>query len=187
MIQVPAKSLSEFFRHHTTSGMADLALENQATPVLLRDIERHPISGEILHLDFQRVDLGEVIKTTVPIAFHGADELTKNGLVLQTSLTEIGVQARAEALPEFLVVDVGQAHAGHPIHASDLQLPAGVQLTGDPAAVVASVTAPSVPAEVAAALDAEEAAHAQLAVSHGTASEEEAEEAEEAGAAVAGQ
>lgn len=185
MIQVPGKALQEFLRHHTPSAMAELSLNNQATPVLLREIERHPITGEIIHLDFRRVDLDETIKTTVPVAFHGADQLTQNGLVLQTNMAEVEVQARADALPEFLVVEVGQAHAGHPIHVSDLKLPAGVRVTADPTAVIASVTAPSVPAEVAAALDAEQTAHAQLVASHGTADEAEEAEAEDAEAAIA--
>jgi len=186
MIKVPARALQEFLRHHTTSGMAELALENQATPVLLRAIERNPVSGEIIHLDFQRVDLAEAIKATVPIAFHGAETLTRNGLVLQPQMTEIEVHSRADALPEVLIVDVSHARAGHPLHVSDLQLPAGVTTTLDATVPIAAVTAPSVPADVAAALDAEEFAHAELAASHGTAVDEEAEETEDLQAAAAG-
>lgn len=183
MIMVPARALREFLRHHTTSGMVDLSLESQSTPVLLRQIERHPISGEIMHLDFQRVDLGETIKATVPIAFHGADELMRNGLVLQPQVTEVEVQSRADALPEVLVVDVSHAQAGHPIHISDLQLPPGVRVTAETTATIAAVSGPSIPADVAAALNAEEAAHAELVASHGMA--EEAEEGEEVEAATA--
>lgn len=186
MIKVPARALGEFLRHHTTSGMVELALEDRATPVLLREIERNPVSGEIIHLDFQRVDLAETIKATVPIAFHGAETLTQNGLVLQPQMTEIEVHSRADALPEVLIVDVSHARAGHPLHVSDLQFPAGVTTTLDAAVTIAAVTAPSIPADVAAALDAEEVAHAELVASHGTAGDEEAEETDELQAAAAG-
>ena len=185
MIKVPARALREFLRHHTTSGMAELALDNQATPVLLRAIERNPVSGEIIHLEFQRVDLAETIKATVPIAFHGADVLMQEGLVLQPQMTEIEVHSRADALPEVIVVDVAHARVGHPIHVSDLQLPAGVTITADPGTTVAAVTAPSIPADIAAALDAEEATHAELVASHGTADESDGEEALELQAAAA--
>jgi large subunit ribosomal protein L25 len=165
--------------------VAELALDNQATPVLLRAIDRNPVSGEIIHLDFQRVDLAESIKATVPIAFHGADALMREGLILQPQMTEIEVHSRADALPEVIVVDVSHARAGHPLHVSDLQLPAGVTVTADATTTIAAVSTPSIPADVAAALDAEEVAHAELVASHGTADEADADEAENLEAAAA--
>jgi large subunit ribosomal protein L25 len=173
LIQVPARALQDFLRYHPASGIVDLALDNAATPAVIREIDRHPVTGEVIHLGLQRVDLGETIKASLPLAFTGEETLTGEGLVLERQLEKIEVHARADALPESLAVDVSHTNAGHSIRIGDLHLPAGVETSMSPDLPVATISTPSLPADVAAALDAEEIAHAELVASHGTADEEE--------------
>lgn len=185
-IKVNARAMDDFLRRHAASGIVDVELESRPTPALLREIDRDPISDKIIHLGFQRVDLRETIKATVPVTFSGEDELIGNDLVLQRQIENVQVVARAEALPEMITVDVSRAEAGHSIRIGDLEFPDGVEATMDPELPIASITHPSVPAEVEAALDAEELAHAELVASHAAeATEAEEETAEEAEAPAA--
>lgn len=182
-IKVQARALNEFLRHHTVGGIVDLALGSTGTmPALIRELDRDPLTGQVTHLGFQRVDLNETIKATVPLVFVGEEALIKNDLVFQRQTSEIEVHARADALPEAITIDVSTMKAGQSIRIGDLQLPDGVEPTADADLPVASVTLPSIPSEVGAALDAEIAAHAAQAAAHATEAEE-AEESEEAVAA----
>lgn len=184
-IKVQSKALTDFLRHHAASGVVDLALGTAgATPALIRELDRDPITGRITHLGFQRVDLTETIKATIPLVFVGEEELIKNDLVLQRQTAEIEVHARADALPDSLTIDVSHAEAGHSIRIADLDLPDGVEPTADGELPVATITLPSVSADVEAALDAEEVAHAEIAAAHGTGGAEgEGSEAEAAATA----
>lgn len=180
-IQVPLRMVDDFLRHHAVAALLDLDVDGQVTPAMIREIDRDPISGEVIHLGFQRIDLGETIRATLSIVFSGEETLIRNGLVLQRQMDALDVHGRADALPEALMVDVSEAHAGTTIRISDLKLPQGIEASKDPSQAVVSITAPTVPADVEAALEAEEQAHKELVASHGTA---DAEEEEEAAAAV---
>ncbi len=176
-IKVSARSVAEYLRHHTSGGILDLNLTERTTPVLIREIDRDPVSGQIIHLGFQRVDMRERLKTTVPLEFIGEESLIQDQLVLQRQMAELEVHARADQLPEVIVVDVSGVEAGQSIRIEDLQLPEGIEPTKDPSQLVASVTHPSVPADVEAALEAEEAARVATVEAHaGEAAEEEEEE-----------
>ena len=182
LIAVSQRALNDFLHHHAASGIVDITLQGGPTPALIREIDRDPVNGQVIHLGFQRVDMQETIKASVPIMFTGEDALTAEGLVFQRQVEKLEVHARAADLPESIIFDVSGMTVGHSIHLSDLSLPKGVETSMNPDQPLASVTMPSVSADVAAALDAEDAAHAELVASHGNADEEE-EAAEETAAA----
>jgi large subunit ribosomal protein L25 len=174
-IQVESKDLSEHLRHHAQGGLLELVLEGKATPALLRELDRNPVTGQVVTLGFQRVNLQETVKASLPIEIVGEDALVAEGLVLNRDLDHLEVHGRADALPESLVLDVSGFGAGHTVRIRDLTLPKGIETSKDPELPVLSVATPHLSADVAAALDAEDAAHDAEKVAH----------AEEAGEAAA--
>lgn len=178
-IQVSARALSDHLRHHAPAALMDLDLEGKTTTTLIRELDRDPITGTVIHLGFQRINLSENIRSTIPLVFHGEEALIGNGLVFERQLTDLEVHGRADQLPESFVVDVGEAEAGHMFRVADLEVPSGIEVTRDPETVIARVTEPRVAPEVEAALEAEEAAHAAAA------QEREEEAADEAAPAEA--
>jgi large subunit ribosomal protein L25 len=172
-IQLDAKMVQDYLSHHAPGAILDLHLSGSPTPVLIRELDRHPVNSHLVHLGFQRVDLQEIVRAAVPIVIHGEDVLIENNLVFERQMDELEVHARAELLPESIVVDVAGMEAGQSLRIADLPLPQGVEASKDPDAMVARVTLPTVDAAVAAALDAEEAAHE--AYEEGTEEEKEME------------
>ena len=177
-IQVSARELGDYLRHHTSGAMLELVIGKKKTPALIRELDRNPISGDIITLGFQRIDLRETIKASVPILITGEEALLEEKLVLARSMDQLEVHCRGDALPEGITVDVSQCVAGTTIRIGDLQLPPGVETTKDPELPVLTVNEPHVSAEVAAALDAEEAEHEAEKAAH--IEEAEAAEAEAA-------
>jgi len=167
MLSVPARSLDAYLLHHAPGALLDVELDGKTTPVLLRELDRDPVTGKAVHLGFQRVDLAENIRASIPLFFTGDEALVANGLVPQHLLTELEVHGRADQIPESITVDLSAIEAGHSVRISDLQLPAGMEVTREADTVVATVTTPHLPADVEAALDAEEAAHAEIVAAHG--------------------
>jgi large subunit ribosomal protein L25 len=180
-ITLPAREISDFLHHHTTGALLDVVVNGRAIPVLIREVDRNPRTGRIITLGLQRVNLTETVKAIVPITFTGEEELIKDDLVFQSQMDSLEVHARADQLPEAIVVDISQAKAGDMIRVGDLPLPEGVEATRDAEQVVASITTPTVPSDVAAALDAEAAEHEAEKAAHAEAEVEAAAEEEATG------
>lgn len=175
-ISLPAREISDFLHHHTTGALLDVMLGGHKIPALIREVDRNPRTGHVITLGLQRVDVRETVKATVPLTFTGQDALIKNDLVFQSQFDSLEVHARADQLPEAITLDVSDRQAGDAIHVSDLKLPEGVEATRAADEVVATISLPTIPADVAAALDAEDAEHEAEKAAH---AEEAAEAAEE--------
>ncbi|MEW6515083.1 MAG: 50S ribosomal protein L25/general stress protein Ctc [Pseudomonadota bacterium] len=111
---------------------------------LLRDVQMHAYKMQIKHVDFQRVDATHAIHQKVPLHFVNADiapAVKLHGGMIQHVMTELDVKCLPQNLPEFIEVDLKDLDGSHPLHVSELKLPAGVETVhhgeGDP--VVAAV------------------------------------------------
>lgn len=156
--------------------LIDLAVagsKDRRWKTILREVQRHPRSGELLHIDFQRISMTE--KITVGVALHIVGEafgVKNQSGILDHHLREVEVHCLPADMPSHLEVDVSELRIGDTIHVSDLQIE-GVEFVTDPMTAVASVLAPTV--HVAAPTPAEE--EALKAAEEGV---EEAEAPEEA-------
>jgi len=143
--------------------------------VLLKEMQRDPVSNAPLHADFFALDLANTIDIAIPVRATGTPVgVTMGEGILDQVLREIHVECLPNAIPEEILADVTELEIGMSIHVRDLPLPAGVKLLSDGDLSVISVVAPKaieeeVPAEEE--LTEEEAAAAAAA-------EPEAEEGE---------
>src|SRR5262245_14271322 len=122
--------------------------------VLLREMQRHPVTGEVLHADFYEVDLTERLVVSVPLHFTGKAAGVVAGGILQAILREVEVETLPTEIPEFIEVDVTALGIHEAVHLSDLKLPEGVQAVGDPTQTLVTVLPPTVEAKPAEAAEA---------------------------------
>ena len=148
--------------------------------VLVKELQRDPVRGVPLHVDFYQVDLTATIEVKVPIVLRGRPKgVELSGGILDQALRELDVACLPRAIPESITVDVSELEIGRSIHVRDLVLPEGVVLRSDLDLSVASVVAPKVEEEAAPAVAAVEG-EAAVAPAEGAAAEGAAEkEAEE--------
>jgi large subunit ribosomal protein L25 len=113
------------------SSILDLSLGGDIQKVLLRDMQRHPFKQQIMHLDFQRVNENEALRTAVPLHFIG-EETSPAGksseVVVTHEQNEVVVECLPKDLPEFIEVDLSTLDVGQIVHLSDLKLPNGVSI-----------------------------------------------------------
>jgi large subunit ribosomal protein L25 len=128
--------------------------------VLLREVQRHPVSGAILHADFYEVDLTERLAVSVPLHFVGKAAGVVAGGILQPVLREIEVECLPTEIPEFIEVDVSTLGIHEAVHLADLHLPEGVTAMGEPTQTLVTVLPPTVE-EAKPAGEAVEAAPAE--------------------------
>ena len=126
------------------SSIINLVIDGQKEQVLLRDYQTHAYKPLVLHIDFQRVDATHELHIKVPLHFvneENAPGVKLGGGLVNHVTTELDIHCLAKDLPEFITVDVGALKVGENIHASQVKLPAGVQLVqhGEDDPIVVSV------------------------------------------------
>jgi large subunit ribosomal protein L25 len=96
--------------------------------VIFRDIQVHPVTRIPQHIDFYSIDLTKAIRVSVEIRITGKAEGISEGGLLEQILRELEIEAKADAIPEFIEADVTPLKVGDALHVSDLKVPAGVKV-----------------------------------------------------------
>jgi large subunit ribosomal protein L25 len=115
------------------------------TPVLVKDVQRHPVRGEAVHVDLLRVNMNETIHTTVVVDLLGGDHApgVVAGGVLSQETREVNIEALPGDIPETIEHDVSGMEINDTLTLEQISLPAGVKLLDDVEMVIASVTPPT--------------------------------------------
>src|SRR5690349_4843827 len=142
---------------HSEILLVDLSVGkgNGKRLALVRDIQHHPLSGKMLHVDFQEVAENEKVTAMVPVETVGEAEGVKTGGgVLEHVLFKVKVRATPKDLPEQIIIDVTKLVIGQSIHIGEIPPIPGVEILGHKEAPVVSVAAPVSEAQEAAATEA---------------------------------
>jgi large subunit ribosomal protein L25 len=142
-----------------SGAVLDLSVDGaKATPVVLKDAQRHPVRGETTHVDLLRVRLDEKIHAVVPVELGGIEDApgVKEGGVLEQITREVNVEALPTAIPESIAHEVGEMQIGDTLMLSALGAPEGVTLLDDlEETVLATLSPPRLQAETAEEIEAE--------------------------------
>jgi large subunit ribosomal protein L25 len=131
-------------------AVLDLEIEGSApTPVMVKDLVRHPVSGATLHLDLLRVRLDQKIQSTVALELIGADDApgVADGGVLEQVTHELTIEALPGDIPDSLTHDVSSMRINDTLTLDALTPPASVVLIDDPETVIAILSPPRLQAE----------------------------------------
>ena len=118
---------------------------------LVKDMQFHPISGDVIHTDFYEVDLAARITVSVPLRFVGKAAGVVRGGILQPIVREVEVECLPLDIPNAFNVDVSALDIGDSIHVEDIAMPEGVSAVYESNYAVVTVVTPSVEEAPAAA------------------------------------
>jgi large subunit ribosomal protein L25 len=146
--QVPAREL-----RHVLAGagaVLDLSVEGGGSgPVVIKDLVRHPLSGETVHVDLLRVRLDVKIQAVVQLELTGADDApgVKDGGVLEHVTRELNIEALPNDIPDALFHDVSGMQIGDTLTLDALHTPGTVELIDDPETLIATLNPPRLQVE----------------------------------------
>jgi large subunit ribosomal protein L25 len=123
--------------------IVSLKLDGGERTALVREVQRDPLTHEILHLDFQEVSLTEKVRVEVNVRLVGSPAGVKEGGILEPITRQVEVECLATAIPDGLDVDVSALGIGDSVHVRDLQS-LGIVILTDPDQTVATVVPPTV-------------------------------------------
>lgn len=144
-IQVPRRALLELFKKAGTEHavfLLKLAGSGKERHCMVREVETDPVTRQVVHVDFQRIDLKSKVRVEVSIELIGVPDGVKNeGGVLDFVTRQVEVECLPAEIPHHLELDVSGLHVGQHATAEDLRVPEGVELQVEGDRVIAGVSA----------------------------------------------
>jgi large subunit ribosomal protein L25 len=143
-LSLNARDLDKMLGHiQAESTVIEVSVGGATSKTLIREIQRHPIKRQILHVDFQALVAGEKVTVSIPIVLQGVPEGVRlEGGVLDQTLREIEIEVDPSNIPDHVEYDVTNMVIGDSVHISDLKVPEGVEVLDDPETSVAVLAAP---------------------------------------------
>jgi large subunit ribosomal protein L25 len=134
--------------------VADIAIEGKTYRAILKDVQWHPLSDEIVHIDFMGLQPGHTIKVEVPLRFKGVSPGVKAGGKLQQKLRRIRIKTTPENMVDELSVNISSMELGQSIRVRDIIVEdEGVEILNSPGVPVATIEIPRALRSAAAAAE----------------------------------
>lgn len=111
---------------------------------LVKEMQFHPVTGEVVHADFYEVDLSAKIRVKVPLHFVGKAAGVVRGGILQPVVREVEVECLPMDIPEFFNVEVSELDIGDSLHVTELTMPEGVTAASESDLTLVTVVPPSI-------------------------------------------
>jgi large subunit ribosomal protein L25 len=154
--QIDSRELRLALAH--SGAVLDLQVDcAKGSPVVIKDVARHPVNGEITHIDLLRVRLDVEIQAIVTLELAGTEDApgVKEGGVLEHVTREVTVEALPNDIPDSIVHDVSEMGVGDTLTLDAVLAPANVKILGDAETVVATLTPPRLQLEDAEEIEEE--------------------------------
>lgn len=173
-VAVDARDLSAAL--HTEAGLnalINLQVDGGEYLTVAREVQRHPVRGDIIHLDFIQIRMDEAIEAEVPVEFTGIPVGVREGKgIVETPSASVMVSALPSDIPTHVTLDITNLKVGDSLRVSDLPEIAGVTYVSEPEFLLVMVTMPA--AAVEAVAEAAPAEGEEAAAAAATEAEEEA-------------
>jgi len=143
-IKVSEKDLRKAYHEAGRSSLIDLELKGEKEKVLIYEIQKHPVSGDPLHVDFYQPPLDEKVQVEVPLDFVGESNAvdTLNGTLIR-DVNRVKVETLPQEIPDKIEVDISSLEEfSDDLQIKDLEVPSGVEILEEPEIIIASVVPP---------------------------------------------
>jgi len=143
--------MSDLIKHSLSENiLVDLAVDKTKRLALVQEVQHHPLSQKVLHVDFHEVAENEMVTVMVPVETTGeAVGVKTGGGVLEHITFKLKVRALPKNLPEQILIDVSALEVGKSIHLGEIKAPEGVEIMGKKSTTVVAVAMPKTEVEAA--------------------------------------
>lgn len=154
-ITVNARDFSHFVLKNGLGKLVSLDIQKgkktNKEQVLIKECQRHPLKGNIMHIDFFRVAMDHLVTLKAPIHLAGEDKRPRDGAVLELVIHELEISCLPGNIPNGITVDVSKLRMGAGLHVKDIVVPEGVRITTPAEEMIVLANSPTVGGEPTAA------------------------------------
>lgn len=110
------------------NALYEIAMENEVRQAVIKEIQKDPVTKEIIHVDFQEMSDKKKAGLHVPLKYEGIKELELKGIILQRQVEAINVEGYVNSIPSYISVYVGNMKQGQSIFIGDLKIGDDIQV-----------------------------------------------------------
>lgn len=148
-VQVDQIDFIKVFRIVGTSSLMELEVDGEVLPVIVKTVQRDPVKGDVIHIDFQKLDMKQKIKITVPVHLLHRDSIKIQPSVLMQMLDTIEIECLPGDIPESVGIDVSGMDFETPLYVKDLDImnEEHVEVLTDPGSIICTLNEPTMEEE----------------------------------------
>lgn len=162
-IKFKESELNKVLKDQELNPRLTVMLDDEEKNVIIKEVQKDPIKGNVLHVDLQAIAADEVIRTTIPVIFEGREEVENRQLLLEIYLSEVEISGPANIIPGSITMDVKGKEAGDTLTVGDIEFDSRITPITPLDEVLAAITVP----KVGAVSDEEEIADEDLSTDTG--------------------
>ncbi|WZL73417.1 50S ribosomal protein L25 [Clostridiaceae bacterium 35-E11] len=140
IIEVDKREINNIVRNYGTNIIVDLYTGGNLATVMIKDIQRHPVTNEVIHIDFQEVSYNKAIHATVPIRLLGKEKVESKEGIIQQQLREIEIECLPNDIPESIDIDISFMKPGNPLKVADVEFGQELSVLNDSFEIIATLT-----------------------------------------------
>lgn len=114
----------------------ELNVDGRCEKVMVKELQKDPVNHMPLHLDLQRIETGQLIRTKVPVVIKGDQNFKNSSEYVQVQQPEIEIDCTADNMPKYIIADVSGMTYGDKITLNELKAPEGVNIIGNSCSIV---------------------------------------------------
>ncbi len=142
LVEIEKKDLDAVLSHNRYNAIVNISIGNEIIKAMIMDVQYHPISKELIHVDFKPVTDHTKIHTHIPIRFIGAREIELTGGILQRQRQDVEVECTADNVPKYLEADISRLGLGQSFKVYDMEIAQELTMITKPTEVLVTLTSP---------------------------------------------
>ncbi|MGM0396950.1 MAG: 50S ribosomal protein L25 [Bacillota bacterium] len=148
-VKVDQIDFVKIFRKVSTSSLMELEIDGDILPVIVKSVQRDPVKGDVIHVDFQKLDMKQKIKITIPVHLLHRDSIKIQPSVLMQMLDTIEIECLPGDIPESVGIDVSEMDYETPLYVKDLDImnEENVEVITDPESIICTLNEPTIEEE----------------------------------------
>ena len=147
-IQIDARGFQDFLQNYGENAFINLEIADHGTEnVMVKEIQRDPVSNQLLHTDLLRISMDEPITSAVPITLVGSAPGIQEGGILEFPHRQLTLHCLPTLLPEGIEVDINELGIDDRLSVNDVSLPEGIEILDDPNTRIVAVVPPRIEEE----------------------------------------
>lgn len=159
-VEIGAMDVISAIRKNGEHTILELNIDGRSERVMVKELQKDPINHMPLHLDLQRIEMGQKIRTRVPVVIKGDKSFKNSTEYVQVQQPEIEIECTTDNLPKYITADVSGMSYGDKINLCELKVPDGVNIIGNPSSTVVLIVKSSGNTEAAPETEETPAAYA---------------------------
>lgn len=139
-IHLHEEQITWLLKKYGDNMLVDLKIGDQKRSALIKEVQRHPISGQLLHVDFKPVNTTEDVFVKVPINLINTEGISKQGGIIQTQKNDLEVKCEAKDMPRSINIDASKHNIGTTLKVKDVEVSEAISIMDNPDEIIAVIS-----------------------------------------------